>query len=227
MTASPYRTCKKCMCQCSRLFRFILKTYWITHGGTAIPSSNKENSAVLLGFLGKCGRWEVYDHPLLMQTMLQTSPDKRKILRQRILILLPTQELINRGISDRKGFPESYDMEALVLTGSRLRNPSVDAPVARIILTQGYCARKCRRLSRPISWLSWGDTVLQLPSNREIYSDFFDWSIFVDADNVDWAMVLERLNYWWTVKSQPITITITWLGSCRRDCDGERCVAED
>ena len=28
--------------------------------------------------------------------------------------LLPTKELIHRGILDRKGFPESYDMEALV-----------------------------------------------------------------------------------------------------------------
>ena len=68
----------------------------------------------------------------LMQTMLQQRyPSKRVSLMTTDGFLLPTKELIQRGILDRKGFPESYDMEALVhfLLEVKTGNPSVDAPV--------------------------------------------------------------------------------------------------
>jgi len=121
----------------------------------------------------------------LMQTMLQQRyPDKRVFLMTTDGFLLPTQELINRGILDRKGFPESYDMEALVhfLLEVKTGNPSVDAPVYSHEIYD-IVPGEVQTIESPDILIVEGINVLQLPPNREIYvSDFFDWSIFVDAD---------------------------------------------
>ncbi len=120
-----------------------------------------------------------------MQTMLQQRyPDKRVFLMTTDGFLLPTQELINRGILDRKGFPESYDMEALVhfLLEVKTGNPSVDAPVYSHEIYD-IVPGEVQTIESPDILIVEGINVLQLPPNREIYvSDFFDWSIFVDAD---------------------------------------------
>ncbi len=70
------------------------------------------------------------------------------------------------------------------------------------------CQGKCRQL--PPTSDCWGINVLQTTANREIYvSDFFDWSIFVDADATlieQWY--LERFELLWTVRNHSrITIT--------------------
>ena len=88
-----------------------------------------------------------------MQTMLQQRyPDKRVFLMTTDGFLLPTQELINRGILDRKGFPESYDMEALVhfLLEVKTGNQAWMRRSTRMRFTI-LCQGKCRRLSLPTS----------------------------------------------------------------------------
>ncbi|MFD1671462.1 type I pantothenate kinase [Agrilactobacillus yilanensis] len=98
--------------------------------------------------------------------------------------LYPNAELTRRGILDRKGFPESYDMEALInfMNAVKSDKPQVLAPkyshqVYDIIPDQ-YDV-----VDRPDILIVEGINVLQLPSNAPIYvSDFFDFSIYVDAD---------------------------------------------
>ena len=75
--------------------------------------------------------------------------------------LYTTNDLKNMGILDRKGFPESYDMEKLT---SFLYHQSqvIDSP--DILIVEGI-------------------NVLQNPQNQLLYiSDFYDFSIYVDAD---------------------------------------------
>lgn len=121
----------------------------------------------------------------LMQTMLQQKyPELTVELMTTDGFLLSTQELMNRGILHRKGFPESYDMEALVhfLLAVKTGDQAVEAPVYSHEIYDIVPDKK-QVIMPPDILIVEGINVLQLPPNREIYvSDFFDWSIYVDAD---------------------------------------------
>ena len=97
--------------------------------------------------------------------------------------LYPNRILSERGLMERKGFPESYDMERLiqflnsVKSGeNNLQIPTYSHQVYDIV--EG----EFETISRPDILIVEGINVLQLPANQQIYvSDFFDFSIFVDA----------------------------------------------
>lgn len=97
--------------------------------------------------------------------------------------LYPNRILSERGLMERKGFPESYDMERLiqflnsVKSGeNNLQIPSYSHQVYDIV--EG----EFETISQPDILIVEGINVLQLPANQQIYvSDFFDFSIFVDA----------------------------------------------
>jgi type I pantothenate kinase len=101
--------------------------------------------------------------------------------------LLPNAVLAERGIMDRKGFPESYDTRALLafLRDVKSGVPEVSAPVydhvAYDILPDARVV-----VRRPDIVIVEGLNVLQV--NREgveFVSDYFDFSIYVDADVAD------------------------------------------
>ncbi len=101
--------------------------------------------------------------------------------------LYPNAELERRGIMDRKGFPESYDVRALVDFLERVKagDAVVDAPVyshadydilpgARLVVQQ------------PDIVIVEGLNVLQASNRSTVFvSDFFDFGIYVDADETD------------------------------------------
>lgn len=121
----------------------------------------------------------------LLQTMLQQKyPNRHVELMTTDGFLLPTKELQRRHILHRKGFPESYDMEALVhfLLQVKTGDQPVEAPVYSHEIYDIVPDKK-QIIYPPDILIVEGINVLQLPPNREIYvSDFFDWSIYVDAD---------------------------------------------
>lgn len=98
--------------------------------------------------------------------------------------LYPNAILKERGIMNRKGFPESYDMKRLirfltdVKSGKRkVRSPQYSHEVYDI-LPERYDV-----IDQPDILIVEGINVLQLPANHEIFvSDFFDVSLFVDAE---------------------------------------------
>ncbi|RLK63901.1 type I pantothenate kinase [Atopobacter sp. AH10] len=98
--------------------------------------------------------------------------------------LYPNAILQERGIMNRKGFPESYDMKRLirfltdVKSGKReVRSPQYSHEVYDI-LPERYDV-----IDQPDILIVEGINVLQLPANHEIFvSDFFDVSLFVDAE---------------------------------------------
>ncbi|WP_414840770.1 type I pantothenate kinase [Enterococcus saccharolyticus] len=97
--------------------------------------------------------------------------------------LHPNRVLLERGFMERKGFPESYDMERLiqflnsVKSGEdNLQIPTYSHQVYDIV------DGEFETISQPDILIVEGINVLQLPANQQIYvSDFFDFSIFVDA----------------------------------------------
>jgi len=106
--------------------------------------------------------------------------------------LLPNSTLRRRRLMNRKGFPESYDSTALLefLSSMKAGEPEVSAPLYSH-LTYDVLKGEHRTIQRPDILIFEGINVLQsreLPkAGRSVpfISDFFDFSIYIDADERD------------------------------------------
>jgi type I pantothenate kinase len=105
--------------------------------------------------------------------------------------LFPNAVLESRGLMHRKGFPESYDRSALVrfLADLKAGYPEVHAPVYS---HQRYdiVAGAAQTVRHPDVVIVEGLNVLQAPpgtyTEAQLFaSDFFDYSIYVDAEESD------------------------------------------
>ncbi len=103
--------------------------------------------------------------------------------------LLPNETLEERGLMNRKGFPESFDQQALLqfMADVKAGRPNVRAPVYSHF---DYNIRPDESIvvDRPDVLIVEGLNVLQpakLPKNGEavpFVSDFFDFSIYIHAE---------------------------------------------
>lgn len=105
--------------------------------------------------------------------------------------LLPNAVLRERGLMQRKGFPESYDRGALVrfLADVKSGAPVVHAPVYSHP-DYDIVPGATQTVRQPDVVIVEGLNVLQAPPNERgddqlFASDFFDYSIYVDADEAD------------------------------------------
>jgi type I pantothenate kinase len=101
--------------------------------------------------------------------------------------LLPNAELDALGLSARKGFPESYDLRRLVrfLIDIKAGQPEVTAPVYSHE-TYDIVPGVVQTFRRPDILILEGLNVLQPGSSPQLFvSDFFDFSIYLDANEVD------------------------------------------
>lgn len=106
--------------------------------------------------------------------------------------LLPQRELDARGLTHRKGFPESYDLRTLVrfLADVKAGVPEVVAPVYSH-LAYDIVPGESQVVRRPDIVIVEGLNVLQTGGARTrrpipmFVSDFFDFSIYVDANEAD------------------------------------------
>jgi type I pantothenate kinase len=103
--------------------------------------------------------------------------------------LLPNTELSALGLMEKKGFPESYDTASLLRFLSQVKagQKSIEAPQYSHILYDIISDRKFL-LDSPDILIVEGLNVLQAPppgSNSTFVSDYFDFSIYLDADKED------------------------------------------
>lgn len=106
--------------------------------------------------------------------------------------LLPNAELERRGLLERKGFPESYDRRALLRFVAEVKSgkEAVSAPVYSH-LTYDIVPDELIVVRHPDVLIVEGLNVLQAPRVRAdgrtglAVSDFFDFSVFVDARTED------------------------------------------
>jgi type I pantothenate kinase len=106
--------------------------------------------------------------------------------------LLPNAVLEERGLMRRKGFPESYDLRRLVQFVADVKGgvPEVSAPVYSHTLYD-IVEGEYHVVRQPDILILEGLNVLQSGaqrpglSQRVFVSDFFDFSIYVDADEQD------------------------------------------
>jgi type I pantothenate kinase len=106
--------------------------------------------------------------------------------------LLPNAELEQRGLLQRKGFPESYDRRALLRFVAEVKSGRaiVNAPVYSH-LTYDIVPGELVEVRRPDVLIVEGLNVLQPPRidargrSGVAVSDFFDFSLYVDAKTED------------------------------------------
>jgi type I pantothenate kinase len=128
----------------------------------------------------------------VLQALLARWPDHPRVdLIPTDGFLLSNAVLDARGLGARKGFPESYDLRALVrfLADLKAGEPRVVAPtyshlVYDVVDGEGIV------VASPDIVIVEGLNVLQVPSSRarteeRFVSDFFDFSIYVDAAEDD------------------------------------------
>jgi type I pantothenate kinase len=102
--------------------------------------------------------------------------------------LYPNRILEKRGLMQKKGFPESYDQRRILqfLADLKAGLPDVSAPVYSH-LQYDIVPHATQTIQQPDILILEGLNVLQSPdgqrsSSRVFVSDFFDFSIYIDAD---------------------------------------------
>ena len=127
----------------------------------------------------------------LLQTLLSRWPDHPRVeLVTTDGFLLPNVELEQRGILHRKGFPESYDTSALLSFVAAVKSgqPEVHAPVYSHLQYDVVPDRQVI-VRQPDVLIIEGLNVLQTGTAADgdavFVSDYFDFSIYLDADEGD------------------------------------------
>lgn len=106
--------------------------------------------------------------------------------------LFPNATLEDRGLMSRKGFPESYDQRNLMnaLASIRAGEAAVETPVYSH-MAYDVLPGETQVFHQPRIVIVEGLNVLQIHTResapQQVVSDFFDFSIYVDADESDVA----------------------------------------
>lgn len=129
----------------------------------------------------------------VLQALLARWPDHPKVdLITTDGFIYPNKTLLARGLMARKGFPESYDVRRLIefMAAVKAGEPRVEAPlyshVAYDIVTD-----RVQTVNAPNILIVEGLNVLQTGAQvagkpaRSFVSDFFDFSVYIDADESD------------------------------------------
>ncbi|GLU49328.1 type I pantothenate kinase [Nocardiopsis ansamitocini] len=120
----------------------------------------------------------------LLRTLLAQWPDHSNVeLVSTDNFLYPNAVLQERGIMNRKGFPESYDRRALVRFVSEMKAGAAQMRIPIYShLAYDILSDATQTVHRPDILIVEGINVLQPPpTGRLAVADFFDFSIYVDA----------------------------------------------
>ena len=129
----------------------------------------------------------------ILRALLSRWPDHREVgLITTDGFLYPNQELEARGLMRRKGFPQSYDLRRLIrfVADVKAGRPEVKAPVYSH-LTYDVVPGESQTVRQPDILIVEGLNVLQAGNGHRgdqmaaFVSDFFDFSIYVDAEEAD------------------------------------------
>ncbi len=120
----------------------------------------------------------------LLQTILDHYYKEKKVeLITTDGFLYPNKILEERGIMNRKGFPESYDMHQLITFMGDVKSGKREIKIPKYshdfydVIPGEYV-----QIDQPDILIVEGINTLQLPAGEKIYaSDFFDFSFYVDA----------------------------------------------
>jgi len=140
----------------------------------------------------------------ILQALLARWPEHPKVdLITTDGFLFPNRVLEDRGIMNRKGFPESYDTKSLMqfLRDIKAGAQNVHAPVYNHVVYD-IIGDETVVISQPDILIVEGLNVLQVGrDSNEFVSDFFDFSIYVDAIEAD-------IEQWYVERFQTLRETV-------------------
>jgi type I pantothenate kinase len=146
----------------------------------------------------------------ILQALLSRWPNHPKVdLVTTDGFLQPTRLLDEKGLLQRKGFPESYDQRRLVrfLTEVKSGQREVAAPVYSHLIydiVEGEVQIVCQPdvlIVEGLNVLQTGDLRNPARSPRIFVSDFFDFSIYIDADE-------EMIESWYVARFLKLRETV-------------------
>jgi type I pantothenate kinase len=123
----------------------------------------------------------------ILRTLIARWPDRPKVeLITTDGFLFPNAVLHERGLMTRKGFPESYDMRRMIhfLADIKSGEPEVAAP---LYSHEAYdiVPGENQVIRQPDVLIFEGLNVLQSGAHPVLASDFFDFSVYLDATEDD------------------------------------------
>ena len=153
-------------------------------GGLEFLHKDFKPAPFIIGISGSVAVGKSTTARLLQLLLKRTYPDLKVHLMTTDGFLYPNEELQRRDLMPRKGFPESYNMTMLsdflsdVLSGKEdIVYPLYSQELSDIV------PGKYGHVKNPDVLIIEGINTLQLPeSGQVVTSDFFDFSIYIDAD---------------------------------------------
>ena len=132
----------------------------------------------------------------ILRALIARWPDRPKVeLITTDGFLHPNAILEERGLMTRKGFPESYDTRRMIRFLSDIKSGSAEvaAPLYSHVAYDIVAGEQQIVIARPDVLIFEGLNVLQQASLPVLASDFFDFSVYLDAAEADIeAWYLER-----------------------------------
>lgn len=145
---------------------------------------NTHHRPFIIGVSGSVAVGKSTTSRLLQLLLSRTYQTSRVELVTTDGFLYPNQTLIANGILNKKGFPESYNMELLLNFLDTVKNgQSASIPVYSHDIYDIVPGQK-QTFDSPDFLIIEGINVFQNQQNNRLYmSDYFDFSIYIDADS--------------------------------------------
>lgn len=173
----------------SRLLQLHMEHYWRLHGEVDVFLRNRtKNLPFIIGIAGSVAAGKSTTARVLQKVLALTKKNLRVELITTDGFLHPNRVLTERGILNRKGFPESYRARELLsfLAAVKSGKKRIPAPVYSHF-TYDILPDEVQWIDQPDVLIVEGINVLQVNLRarsrgpRVFVSDYFDFSIYVDA----------------------------------------------
>jgi len=184
----PFEEAEQIYHPITRLINLHVEASQLLHKSTSAFTGNGEaKTPYIIGIAGSVAVGKSTAARLLQVLLSRWTNHRRVDLVTTDGFLHPNRVLEERGLMKRKGFPESYDIRRLLkfLTEVKAGKPEVEAPVYSH-LVYDIVPGEVQVVRNPDILIVEGINVLQVNKDAQVFvSDFFDFSIYLDADEND------------------------------------------